>query len=124
MALEHFEELECYQAARICRREASQFAKQLPAEEKYRLKDQIIRSSLSVTANIAEGFGRHHHQENLQYCRQVRGSLYETVDHYHVALDEAYITPSIHVQRIEEIHTAIKILNGYIRYITNCSTKR
>lgn len=118
MSIEKFEDLECYQAARVCRMEASKFAKTLPVDEKYRLKDQIIRSSRSVTANIAEGFGRHHHQENLQFCRQARGSLYETIEHFHTALDEEYIETTSHNQRVEEIRTAIRILNGYIRYLT------
>jgi four helix bundle protein len=124
MSLESFEDLECYKAARICRMEASKFGKTLPAEEKYRLKDQIIRSSRSVTANIAEGFGRHHHQENLQFCRQARGSLYESIEHYHTALDEDYIDPTFHHERVEEVQTAIRILNGYIRYIASCAGKR
>jgi four helix bundle protein len=124
MQIESFEDLECYKAARICRIEASKFCRTLPAEEKYRLKDQIIRSSRSVTANIAEGFGRHHHQENLQFCRQARGSLYETLEHFHTALDENYIDENLHQVREEEIHTAIRILNGYIRYIASCAAKR
>jgi four helix bundle protein len=70
----------------------SQLAKRLPKEEKYRLSDQIIRASRSVTANIAEGFGRFHHQENIQFCRQARGSLMELIDHLSVTLDENYIT--------------------------------
>src|SRR5690625_2065871 len=87
-----FEDLECYRLAREFRQKISKVLSDLPAEERYRLKDQIVRASRSVTANIAEGFGRHHHQENLQFCRQARGSLLETLDHLNVALDEHYIT--------------------------------
>ncbi|MCK4563781.1 MAG: four helix bundle protein, partial [Verrucomicrobia bacterium] len=83
-----FEELECYKLARKLRKEISRFCKTLPREEEYRLKDQIIRSSRSVTANIAEGYGRHHHRENMQFCRTARGSLTETLDHLIVALDD------------------------------------
>lgn len=83
-----FEDLACYQKARKFRKLISNFGKTLPKQEEYRLKDQIIRSSRSVTANIAEGFGRHHHQENAQFCRQARGSLTESLDHLNVALDK------------------------------------
>jgi len=64
-----FEELECYKLGCELRKAVSAFCKTLPREEEYRLKDQIIRSSRSVTANISEGYGRHHHQENAQFCR-------------------------------------------------------
>ena len=71
-SLRSFEDLECYRLARELRMAISQMCKALPPEEEHRLKGQILRSSRSVAANIAEGFGRHSHQENLQFCRQAR----------------------------------------------------
>lgn len=55
-----FEDLECYKTAREFRIVVVDWAKQLPSEEKYRLVDQTIRAVRSITANIAEGFGRQH----------------------------------------------------------------
>ena len=121
--LESFEELQCYQAARTVRLRASEFCKTLPRSEQYRLVDQRLRASRSVTANIAEGYGRHHHQENLQYLRQTRGSLYETLEHYQTALDESLLEPHEQESRKAEIVSAIRLLNGYIRYIQSCTTK-
>jgi four helix bundle protein len=123
MKIESFEDLECYQASRVVRVKASEFAKGLPIQERYRLVDQIIRASRSSTAYIAEGYGRHRHQENLQYLRQARGSLYETLEHYHTAHDEGYLNAPSHEERKTEILTAIRILNGYIRYIQSCLKK-
>ena len=116
-----FEDLRCYQAAREVRLNVSKFCRTLPSCERYRLADQILRSSRSVTANIAEGYGRHHHQEHLQYLRQARGSLYETLEHFHTALDEYLLEREVHDQREREIINAIRILNGYIRYIASCT---
>ena len=82
-----FEDFECYQISRRVHMSVAVFCKTLPADEKYRLPEQIIRSSRSVTVNIAEGYGRHHHKEILQYLRQARGSLYETLEHFHNVLD-------------------------------------
>ena len=59
--------------------------------ETYNLKPQILSSSRSITANIADGFGRFHHQENIQFCRQARGSLSETLEHAITAFDKNYI---------------------------------
>ncbi|EGF29392.1 four helix bundle protein [Rhodopirellula baltica] len=121
--MDGFEELECYQKARAIRINASAFCKTLPKDERFRLVDQMIRASRSVTANIAEGYGRHHHQEHLQYLRQARGSLYETLEHYHTALDENYLSIERHQEIDTQIRTALRILNGYIRYIRSRTQK-
>lgn len=90
-----FEDLEVSKECRKFRKSISILAKTFPIEEKYRLIDQIIRSSRSVTANIAEGDGRFHYQENTQFCRDARGSLKETLDHLICAFDEEYISMKI-----------------------------
>jgi four helix bundle protein len=115
--LESFEELECYQANREFRKAVSTFCRSLPKEEEYRLKDQLLRASRSVTANIAEGFGRHHHQENLQFCRQARGSLTECLDHLNVAIDEGFLTQALYERLRALRETGAKLLNGYIAYL-------
>lgn len=116
-----FEELECYKLARELRRSISKFCKTLPREEEYRLKDQIIRSSRSVTANISEGYGRHHHQENAQFCRTARGSLTETLDHLNTALDEEYLTDGGYSELRGLLENVWKVLNGYIAYLQRCA---
>lgn len=52
-----FEDLEIWKRTRELRKKISILLKSFPAEEKYSLIDQIIRSSRSCTANIAEGYG-------------------------------------------------------------------
>lgn len=53
-----FEELEVWKQCRNLRIEITTLVKDFPKEEKFRFSDQMIRSSRSVTANIAEGFGK------------------------------------------------------------------
>jgi four helix bundle protein len=53
-----FEDLEVCKHSRKLRLEISILVKAFPTCEKYRLTDQLIRSFRSITANIAEGFGR------------------------------------------------------------------
>ena len=50
----------------------------LPSEEKWNLNQQLRRSSLSIPANIAEGYGRFYYQDNIRFCYIARGSLEET----------------------------------------------
>jgi len=115
--LKSFEELECYQVCREFRNVVAKMAKQLPPNEEHRLKSQLLRAARSVTANMAEGFGRHHHQENLQYCRQARGSLTECLDHLNVALDEGFIDQALYVSLRDQHQKAARVLNGYMAYL-------
>src|SRR5690349_12493257 len=87
-----FEELSCWQKIVSLRRKLSILVRTFPQDERFRLADQIIRASRSASANIAEGYGRFHYQEYVQFCRQSRGSLYEVIDHLIVAYDEKLIT--------------------------------
>ena len=119
--LKSFETLKCYQLAREFRKLVSSFCKTLPKEETYRLKDQIVRSSRSISANIAEGYGRHHHQENIQFCRIARGSLSETLDHLNTALDEAYLAEHQYKELRSRLEETWKVLNGYIAYLRKCA---
>ncbi len=111
------QQLEVWRKSRILRNNISELAKKFPPEEKFRLIDQITRSSRSITANIAEGHGRYHFQENIQFCRQARGSLTETFDHLSVALDEKYIGNQEFERLTGEIETLTKMINGYISYL-------
>jgi four helix bundle protein len=113
----NFEDLETWKECRKLRIQISQTAKSFPSEEKYRLVDQIVRSSRSITANIAEGHGRFHFQENIQFCRQARGSLTETLEHLICAFDESYIAAEqLNNYRIQ-YSLCLKLLNGYIAYL-------
>ena len=117
MKLNSFTELECWKEARSLKKDVSALAKTFPPEEKYDLVQQIKRSSRSVTANIAEGHGRFHYQENIQFCRQARGSLTETLDHLITALDEEYIDQSTLDRFQTQLEKCLRLLNGFINYL-------
>lgn len=112
-----FEDLEIWKLGRQLRKELSALVKVFPKEEKFRLTDQIIRCSRSVTSNIAEGYGRFYYQENIQFCRISRGSLFELIDHLTVAMDESYISQERLNEFKERILHCVKVLNGYIAYL-------
>lgn len=112
-----FEDLEVWKECRKLRIEVSKLVQTFPTEEKYKLVDQLLRSSRSVTANIAEGHGRFHFQENIQFCRQARGSLNETLDHLICAKDEGYFN-DIQIEELRTIFShCLKLLNGYILFL-------
>lgn len=78
----------------------------------------LIRCSRSVTNNIAEGYGRFHFKENIRFCRNSRGSLYELKDHLIIACEEGLITEDKLNELKEKVIDNLKILNGYINYLT------
>jgi len=112
-----FRDLEVWQHCKIIRAEIWNLSKTFPKDEKYRLSDQMIRSSRSATDCIAEGYGRYHYQENIQFCRQSRGSLYELMNQMDTALECEYIDQNYFNDMIKKIKSAIRLLNGYIKYL-------
>ena len=89
----------------------------LPAEEKWNLNQQIRRSSLSVSANIAEGYGRFYYQDNVRFCYNARGSLEETLSHLVFAFEADFIPETLYKELEQEGEEIDKMLNGYIGYL-------
>lgn len=112
-----FEDLEVWKACRDLRIKIFEITSRFPAEEKFRLADQLRRAAISATANIAEGYGRFHYQENIQFCRISRGSLYEILDHLTTSLDQAYISAESFNELRAKVLTCVRLLNGYIRML-------
>lgn len=114
----HFYELPVYKCCRAFRKEVAEIAKKyFPKHEDFLLRAQALDASRSITANIAEGFGRYHYQENIQYCRMARGSLDETLEHMITAYDEKYITKELLTGINKEYKVCLKQLNSYIKYL-------
>lgn len=118
-----FVELKAWQKARAFRKAISALAKGFPLEEKFRLADQIIRSSRGPSANIAEGYGRYHEKDNTRFCRMASGSLNETLDHLTVAVDEGYISREVFKAHWDQGEEALRVLHGYIRYLKKVDTE-
>ncbi|MCL4530284.1 MAG: four helix bundle protein [Chloroflexi bacterium] len=89
----------------------------LPPEEKWNLNQQLRRSSLSVSANIAEGYGRFYYQDNVHFCYNARGSLEETLSHLIFAFEADFIPDALYKEFENEGEEIDKMLNGYIGYL-------
>lgn len=63
-----FEDLECWKAAReLGEFVTTKILPALPKDEKYRLADQTLKAARSITANIAEGYGRFHYLDSSKF---------------------------------------------------------
>lgn len=121
MGYQGFEDLEVWKKARELKIEISLLVKTFPPEEKFRLTDQLIRSSRSVNGQIAEGHGRKTWPDRLRFCVIARGSLSETLNHLVDALDENYIKNEQLNYFRNKISEVEKLLNGYINYLESKS---
>lgn len=117
MPFQSFEELEVWKEARALKKLIRQLTDTFPPEEKYRLTDQIIRSSRSIGIQIAEGHGRQTNADEKRFCIIGRGSLSETFAHLIDAYDEAYITEETLNEYRLKVKTVERLLNGYMRWL-------
>lgn len=111
------EDFELYQHACDFRKQIYKLISRLPSKEKFSLEPQMRRAVISVTNNIAEGHGRWHFQENIQFCRVARGSVEEIIDDLNICIDESYYPQSDLLDIKEEAYELVKRINGYISYL-------
>lgn len=89
----------------------------LPSEEKWNLNQQLRRSSNSVPANIAEGYGRFYYQDNVRFCYIARGSLEETLSYLVIAYEMKYIPKTLFDSLEQDGEKLTQLINGYINYL-------
>jgi four helix bundle protein len=78
---------------------------------------QWVRSSDSIAANLAEGYGRNSNKEVLQYCYYSRGSLKETVCFLQKSYSRSLVTQEFYNEALVELEVLGKKLNSYINYL-------
>ncbi len=110
-----FKDLDAWKIGRLIRNKVYEVIGKLPESEKYNLASQMRRAAISITANIAEGYGRFHYQENIQFLRISRGSVNEIWDHLITCLDQGYIEQDVFKEIEQNIEKEIQILDGLIR---------
>jgi four helix bundle protein len=112
-----FDDLEVYQQARLVRKRIYKLTSQLPDDEKYNLISQMRRAALSMTNNIAEGHGSRSWRHNIAYLYRSRGSANELLDDLNACEDEEYFQADHLDDLRSDISSAIRLINGYIRYL-------
>lgn len=90
--------------------------KLFPKDELYGLTSQMRRSAVSIPSNIAEGLGRNHTKDSIQFYYISRGSLYELETQTYLAFDQQLLNEKQLNELLEQITTCKKLLNGFINY--------
>lgn len=77
--------------------------------------DQWIRSTDSISANIAEGFGRHHKKDRVKFYYNARTSVYESAHWCHIAHDRELISTNQNEEIMEQLRILPREINTLIK---------
>lgn len=113
-ASQTFRDLVAWQRAMDITPEVYAILQQFPEFERFGLSDQIRRAVISVSANIAEGQGRHHSKEFVQFLGIARGSLSELESLLILANRLGYMTEQQLTILTDKIHSIRRPLHGLI----------
>ena len=91
--------------------------KNFPRDERFGIIDQIRRATSSITANIAEGWGRYHYGDKIRFYYQARGSNCEVQNFIILAKDLGYLSEEDCEILKQKVFQGFKLINGLIRSI-------
>jgi four helix bundle protein len=115
-AKKNYIDLDVWKEARNLSREVYLASSRFPADEKFGLTSQIRRAAVSVPSNIAEGCGRNHAKDSIQFFFIARGSLYEMETQLYLALDLDFINEIDLSCLLEKLEITRRLSNGFIKY--------
>ena len=115
--IERFEDIKAWQAARELVSAVYRVSGRGKFEKDFGLRDQIQRASVSVMANIAEGFERGSDKEFHRFLYIAKGSAGEVRSHLFVALDLGYVTSDEFDNLCAKAEDVAKALSGFITYL-------
>lgn len=113
--IKDFTDLKVWQEAHKLSVDIYKLTEKFPKTEQYSLTSQLRRAASSVSANIAEGFGRHSAKDQEHFYVMSSGSLYELRDHLYLAKDVGYISIGVHEQFNNSAIRVHQLLHGLLR---------
>ena len=114
-SIQSFFDLTAWQKGHKLALEVYRVSKLFPRHELYGLTSQLRRASSSVTANIAEGFGRYHFKDKIRFYYQARVSLSEIQSFVVLARDLGYFKDDVSDSLLKQTATVAQLINGLIR---------
>jgi len=120
MKITNFEQLECWQEARKLNQHIYKLSGGNHFKRDFTLMDQIRRASISIMANIAEGFDRGSNKELIRFLYIAMASASEVKSHLYVALDQGYINKEAFDETYRQATKIGKLINAFISYLRSC----
>lgn len=107
-----FEDIEAWQDARVLARD---IYKMTEIWKDFSLRDQMRRSSVSIMANIAEGYARNSNREFAQFMFISKASASELQSHLYLSLDLNYISQEDFGNVYEQLDKIQRKLSSFIK---------
>ncbi len=123
MKISRFEDLDCWQEARILVRKTYEATKDGHFKRDMRLTSQIQSAATSCMANIAEGFIRRSDKEFIQFLFIAMSSSAEVKSHLYVALDQDYIDQKKFDEIYKQADLTGRMISNLIKYLRGTRTK-
>ena len=123
--IKKFEEIEVWQRSRVLLNELYKITASKSFKSDFILKNQMLRASISIMSNIAEGFGRKSKKEFANFLNISHASAAELQSQLYIALDQKYIDKSLFENLYNECTEISKMILGfqnYLRKLENSNT--
>lgn len=117
MKIERFENIQGWQEARTLTKKIYELTSKSLFKRDRGLCNQIQGASVSIMANIAEGFDRQSKKEFIKFLYYGSGSASEVQSHLYVALDQEYISGEDFIGAYNQAKKTKSLINGFITYL-------
>ena len=114
MSIKSHRDLIVWQKATVLAVEIYRLTKTFPADERFRMTDQLLRAASSIPANIAEGHARGTRKDYARFIVIARGSLAETETFLELARDVGLAKPENCRRSIELAVEIGRMLNALL----------
>lgn len=114
-----FEDMTVWQEAQVFAVSVYKITKAFPKDEQYGITSQLRRASSSVSANIAEGFGRKSNKDRAHFYQIALGSLLESKNFIYLSAKLDYINQKDADNLIESSESVHKQIRAILRYFNN-----
>lgn len=119
-----YRKLIAYQKAKEVVKRTYNLLKKFPVEERYAMCDQLRRSSVSITSNIAEGVNRFSIKDKSHFIEIAYGSLMEVSSQFEIAEELGYITTDDRQNMDQLIEEDARLLSGLLNSYKSFDSKQ
>jgi four helix bundle protein len=120
--INRFEDIQAWQKARELNKNIYDITKNAHFSKDFSLRDQIRRASISIMANIAEGYGRRSKREFSNFLNMAHGSAAEIHCHLYAAIDQNYLNKREFETLYDAAQEVSKMIQGFMNYLNNFRT--
>ncbi len=112
-----FEKLDVYQKSLKFTEDIEKLTQNLKGKISFSLLDQLQRAAISISLNIAEGNGRFHKKDKINFFYISRGSIFECVPILQVLKSRNKISDTEYDELYSKLEILSKMISGLINSI-------